>query len=363
MKPTQKIPIEQLWLDEENPRLRSMGVGNSQQELLKALYTNMSVDEVAMSIAANGYFDEEPLFVVEDSPARKGTKKSYTVVEGNRRLAAVKLLTSDDLRKVCKASDLPDLTTPQVRALQAIPCVIYPERRELWQYLGFRHINGVKPWDAYSKALYVAEVHEKYKVPLDEIASDIGDRHTTVRRLYRGLTVLRQAEKSGFSREDIAKHRFFFSHLYTAVDQPEFQEFLSIDADRHKTTPVPTAKKADLIEFMTWLYGSKARGLPPVVQTQNPDLNLLREVIGNPPALAALRRGASISRAHEISRGDARRFSDAVFACLEELREANALFSSGFDAKTPSLVDAIEKIGEEAERLVSQFASKKPKTR
>lgn len=362
MKQTERISLSEIWLDEDNPRLKSLTATANQTELVRVLYSEMAVDEVAMSIAANGYFEVEPLLLVVDRPPRKGTKRSYTVVEGNRRVAALKLLTDKALRDTVRAGDLPQLSAVQINALMEIPSLVYETRRELWQFLGFRHINGVKPWDAYSKACYVADVHEKYKIPLAEIATDIGDRHTTVTRLYRGLTVLRQAQEQGFSRDDIVKNRFFFSHLYTATDQPEFQKFLGLDPKKMKQNPVPQIRQKELSEFMTWLYGSRSRGLQPVVRTQNPDLNHLREILTTPPALAALRRGSSIERAHEISRGDARRFSDAVYAALEELKEANGLFLSGFDGRSEFLADSIGQVGVEAARLVAQYQQRSTKS-
>src|SRR6266478_5638397 len=100
---------DHLYLDEENPRLSSSGNGTSQDELLKVLWTEMAVSEVAISIATNGFFEEEPLFVVpRPRPAVDG-KLTYTVVEGNRRLAAVKLLADEVVRKRLKATDLPPI--------------------------------------------------------------------------------------------------------------------------------------------------------------------------------------------------------------------------------------------------------------
>src|SRR5271168_3970658 len=86
------VPVENLRLDRENPRLPSTDIG-SEAELVRYLWREMAVDEVALSIAANGFFPEEPLLVV---PATKGKKDpgsdKFIVVEGNRRLVAVLLL-------------------------------------------------------------------------------------------------------------------------------------------------------------------------------------------------------------------------------------------------------------------------------
>jgi ParB-like chromosome segregation protein Spo0J len=351
----ESIKIDDLKLDSQNPRLTSSVPISSQFDLLKMLYTEMSIDEIALSIAENGYFSQEPLFVIKD--AKEKGRQTYAVIEGNRRLAAVKLLCDDALRTRINATDLPVINASAKAKLKELPCVVYSNRRELWQFLGFRHINGVKPWDAYSKANYVAEVHEKYKIPLDEIAQRIGDRHTTVKRLYRGLTVLRQAEKQGFNREDRARNRFYFSHLYTALDQPEFQKFLTITSEKSlRKDPVPPSKKRELKELMVWLYGSRAQDREPVVRSQNPDLNRLREIISEPRALAALRRGTSIERSHEISIGDERRFSDAVYGALEDLKQANGLFSSGF-RDDERLRNAVDELVEQVSRLKQQITS------
>ncbi len=49
-----------------------------------------------MSIAYSGYFDYEPVFV------EKAKDGEFIVIEGNRRLAAVKLLLDAGLRQACQ---------------------------------------------------------------------------------------------------------------------------------------------------------------------------------------------------------------------------------------------------------------------
>ena len=65
-------PIEQLLLDMKNPRLASGAGGETQEDLLKVLWTEMAVDEVAFSIAANGFFREEPLLVIPGDEVKGG---------------------------------------------------------------------------------------------------------------------------------------------------------------------------------------------------------------------------------------------------------------------------------------------------
>jgi len=330
-----RVHPENILLDEANPRLASGLGGDTQEELLRILWKEMAVDEVALSIAANGFFPEEPLLVIPKDPKENDSEdRNFIVVEGNRRLAAVMLLRSRRLREKHKATDLPDIDKESRKDLDYVPVHIYKNRKLLWTYCGFRHINGIKPWDAFSKAKYVAKVCEDYNITLKEIAEKIGDKHSTVKRLYRGYTVLEQAEKrAGFDIEDRAKNRFSFSHLYTALSYQEFQSFLGIEPETLKSNPIPKSKLEELSELMTWLYGKKSAGIEPVIRTQNPDLNTLREIIAKPAALAALRKGYALERSHEVALGDKRRFREALTSAKEELQQAKGTVTTGYSGE------------------------------
>jgi hypothetical protein len=336
------VPVGQLRLDEDNPRLISIVNESGQEGIAKAMWREMAVSEVALSIAANGFFKEEPLFVIPQNPREEDPKKRiYTVVEGNRRLTAVQLLTNDALRAKVKATDLPVLTAAQKKHLEELPVSIYPDRKALWEYFGFRHVNGPKEWDSFSKAAYVAMVQREYHIPLAEIARRIGDQNSTVERIYRGYVLLEQAEtQAGFSRDDIFKNRFYFSHLYTAADYEEFLTFLGLTKENSlHDNPVKKPNLPRLKEVMTWLFGSRADGKEPVVQKQFPDLGQLREVIGNASALAALRAGRPLERAFKISLGDARRLQDSIVLAKDALQEAKSVVTTGYKGEANILAE------------------------
>ena len=301
------VDIGDLFLDEQNPRLGSHHA-KTQDEIIDVLAREMSIDEIALSIAANGYYATERLLVIARAV---GSPKTYTVIEGNRRLAAVRLLLDKKAQRRTKTTDLPPLTRERRRQLQMLPVSIFADRQQLWPYLGFRHVNGPREWDAFAKAEYVATVHETYGVPIDEISNRIGDRFDTVQRMYLGYRLIRQAERAGvFDRVDrFNEKRFHFSHLYTAADQSPFRAFLGITEKRaDRPQPVPTKFLKNLGELLLWIYGSRSQDKEPLVRRQNPDLKLLREAVGSEDALAAIRRGGGLHRASEIARGD-----DVVF--------------------------------------------------
>src|ERR1035438_9309930 len=92
-KTTKKISTDLLDFDPENPRLVEDGTKNPSEEyIINALAETADLSEVVASIAANGYFDIEPLIV-------QRVNDRFRVLEGNRRLAAIRLLQKPELAK------------------------------------------------------------------------------------------------------------------------------------------------------------------------------------------------------------------------------------------------------------------------
>jgi hypothetical protein len=303
----QDLPVKDLYLDPQNPRLASLELAVTQQdEIVKNLWQDRAVNELVDSIATSGYWRHEELFATNESG-------KMVVIEGNRRLAAVKLLLDPGLCSRIGATAVPTISSAEKGKLQKLP-VILCTREEVWQYIGFKHVNGPQDWDSIAKAQYIARVHNEYGIPLEEIARTIGDRHDTVRRLYRGLMVLEEAEKAGvFDRDDRYNTRFAYSHLWTGLGYSGIQEFLGLTSDRgFKPNPIPKSKTENLRELFLWLYGSKEKNLLPLVRSQNPDLRNLDEVLksGNGDAFSDVSRGSPPRSA--ATRGDERLLLEAM---------------------------------------------------
>jgi len=88
--PTIKVKIADLYLDTENIRLDLAGLNASQDALILDLFMNQDALEIAMSIAKNGLFQHEVPIVVNE-------KGNYVVLEGNRRVSALKALGNPSL--------------------------------------------------------------------------------------------------------------------------------------------------------------------------------------------------------------------------------------------------------------------------
>ena len=348
------VPVEWLVTDHRNPRLTSVDGGTTDEEIIAQLYRAEDLGELLQSIAANGYMDIEPLIVLEHGGR-------LIVLEGNRRLAAIRLFREPDL--VAGVSErsrvrirLPDITDQYRRTLDHVSVYRVASREDARSFIGFKHINGAAKWESYAKARFAADWYRSGDVSLADIADRIGDKHDTIKRMVNAIYVLEQAQAARiFSIDDRMRPRFNFSHLYTALSRAPYMQFLGLDTAWSRYDPSPDPVPGDrvdrLSEVLRWIYGSREDGADPVVQSQNPDIKRLGEVLASAEGLAVLRATGSLSDAHASTQPADRKFSEALLGARQEIREAsNSL--RGFDGRDVSLVGIAEDISETRKRFM-----------
>ena len=352
------LQTEDLLLDNENPRFAGAQKGISQKEIAKNLWEDMHLEELISSIAVNGYYQQEPLLVVK----KTGTN-NYIVIEGNRRLASVKILIDPKLAKHVGArlSELPKINKKATKELQSLPAIIYPSRKDLWAYLSYRHINGPRSWSSISKAEYIASLHENLSLTFDVILSSTGDKLKTSIKLFNGLMVLRQGEKiTRFKRDDFKASKFNFSHLYTILAYPNTRKYLGIeDLDLSRPfneNPVPADKKKELEALLVWLFGSKSMKLESIIKSQNPDLKTLDDVLDNPVALANLQETRNLYEAHEYTEQEDKRLEKLIIRLEQQIRKVKSI--EDFYKGDNSLFERMESIAKIANELLSNMSKK-----
>ena len=310
------IGSSNLVFDDQNPRLVEFGVAAYKEEqLINLLWREMAVEELVMSILAQGFFDHEPLYVMRREDGK------LIVLEGNRRLAAIRSILNPDIVKGERMKKFEGRITPETKDKleRSIPVIILDSRKDAWRLLGFKHVNGPAKWGSYAKAKYIADVHRIFGISLDKIADQIGDTNKTVSKLYQGLMVIEQAEKNAeFNIDDIKTPRLYYSHLYTALGYEKFRAFLGIDDAADLDAPVPAEKYSNLQEVMDWIYGSKKRDVDSLIRTQNPDLRRFVDILGNELSVATLRTGSSLEVAYDLTIDD----NDALREALAKARLA-----------------------------------------
>lgn len=348
-----KIHPDELHFDYKNPRIAEFDINSStpEKEIMRILWTVMGVEEIVLSIKASGFFKFEPLYGIEE-----GGKT--IVIEGNRRLAAVKAILDPGLVNFSGVNKNALTVSAEIKLqLLELPVVIVPNRESAWKFIGFKHINGAQKWGSYAKAQYISEIHNEYNIPLADIASQLGDTFNTVEKLYQGLQVINQAEAAGvFDRTDVPASRLFFSHLYTGLQQSGFKSFLGIeDTPMDSKTPIPPDKINDLGDMLNWVFGSKSKEIQPVIKSQNPDLRQLDSILKNSEARAALKQGVPLVSAYDITRPKSATFEEHIMSAKFSLQKAFAYLTEGYNGSNKDLLDQADSVANLADDLHKQM--------
>ena len=157
LETTTKVPVQKLRLDRSNPRLLGQAEDASDESIIARLYRSAELDELLQSISANGYLDIEPLVVMRASEG-----DTLIVLEGNRRLATLRLLVEPALVDRIASSEDTRIAVPEIddavrSTLDQVSVYLVESREHARAFIGYKHINGPAKWDAYSKARFAAE--------------------------------------------------------------------------------------------------------------------------------------------------------------------------------------------------------------
>ena len=348
----QRVEVEILMLDDKNPRLVGQ-VATTEESIIARLYLAAELDELLQSISANGYMDIEPLIGL-----RTKTSK-FVVLEGNRRLAALRLLRERDLVDRINSTGLsirvPSVDQSKRRSLDSVSVYPVDSREEARSFIGFKHINGPAKWDAYAKARFAAQWYEsalQQDVTMDHIANAIGDRHDTIKRMVSAIYVLDQAHDEDLFRiDDRYAKRFSFSHLYTALGRSQYMEYLGIGTQwaRYdpRRDPIPREKFLQLKQVLVWIYGSRREDVSPVVQSQNPHIKHLGEVLAHAQGRHVLEVTGDLDAAYAAVEPVDRRFTASLIRARDAIGEcANSL--RAYDGRDQSLLDIAADVKETA---------------
>lgn len=373
-RPQLNIDVNNLHLDPLNPRLPEDIQGEKEEEICRALYRFFDIEELAFSMAENGYFDEEPLVAIPlNLPSKfegldytllsenkeyedfiKDPNTQFVVVEGNRRLSTIKLLLSDELKNKLKIRSFPIISDEVKDDIAVLPVIIYPNRTEVLPYLGVRHISGIKKWEPYAKARYVAKMVEN-GLTIDDIQKQVGDRNNSARKIYLCYQLIEVA-KYEFDL-DTNKAENFFSYLMLASGQGSIKDYLGIEKrlqDINLNKPIPDEKLQHLKNIFSWLFGEGKERLP-VIKESRDITEKLSPVLKNPIATQFLLDTRDLSEAYERSDGE----EDLL---KKYLVKANSLLSKslGFINRSnlESINDDILRLQETIENINTLIKSK-----
>jgi len=366
-RPLLNINSDNLLLDSENPRLPQEVQGKSQKEIIYALYKFFDTEELAYSMTENGYFDEEPLVAVpevlpqefkdltyEELKSNLSYKEfiedsstKFIVLEGNRRLSTIKLLLDASLRNEFKIKTFPTAEQNILDDIQIVPVIIYPKRSEVLPYLGVRHISGIKKWEPYAKARYVANmVNAGFSI--DDIQKQVGDRSNSARKIYLSYQLI-ETVKDEFDI-DTSKAENLFSYLLLATGQGGVKEFIGLDKKLQNidlNAPVPDEKLNNLKDLFSWMFGEE--GKLPVIKESRDITAKLSPVLKKEHAVQILRETRNLDDAYDMSDGEDELLKKNILKVNRLLSISLGLFN---ESNKDYVIDDVIKLKETVDKIL-----------
>lgn len=219
--PIKEVLLSDICLDLENYRVPTPSADDA--DALKYLFVSEDVMEIAEKILRNGYFDNEVPVVYPD-PQNKGT---YVVVEGNRRVSALKALNNpsvvpshqEKLKKLLnqfqeEAEDLPS----------KIRVMVSPSKKEVAAYIASLHTGKSKrAWSLDQQANYYYSLLDdtttvemlKAKYPGIDVVKFI--KMAVMRRFIRNVPFTDSRVKEYASSTDLSMSVFEYAYNKNAI--------------------------------------------------------------------------------------------------------------------------------------------------
>lgn len=239
-----------------------------QRATLESLEQSYQLDELKHSIMTNGYVPMERIIVVP-YPVKAGL---FLVVEGNRRVAALKSILKEE-------QDGVTVLTPARRAsFSTVPCAVLRSSGSSLKHaeriiMGIRHIAGPKEWGAYQQALLVSEMKDEENLEFKDIGEMLGISSVEAARRYRAIGALKAMEQDElFSKK---AEPAFYRLFHELVALPEVRIRFGWSTDQNDFSDVEKAR-----QFFELICEGKEE---PKLKTYS-DVRKLKNVIGHPKA-------------------------------------------------------------------------------
>lgn len=277
------VSQENLRFDPTNPRFGGSGQAKNQAEIQDLLEKEPHfARELVDSFLENGFIDYEPLVVRRDGA-------DFVVVEGNRRLAAVRHILANRTEYEKKSTRIDDL-------LQ-IPVLVFPEAADAQEakeqrvYLGVRHLFGFREWPAESKARFL-DAHIRTAADLARTLRELNIKRSDIRRY---LVPYRLRKEARAVWEPYRNQDFWV--LGEGLSRSGIKEYIGLDVDDASLT-IEGYNEKKLKNLLHFIYGVSEGGKfvnRRIRETR--ELSILGRVLQEKRAAAILEKGGLLEEA------------------------------------------------------------------
>jgi len=317
----ENIPVENLILDNENPRLPDYLYGKGEDKIIEHMLLEESTLELMQAIGEKGFFKGEQLLVVE----------------GNRRLTSVKLLNDPSLATAQEGlvNRIHEGADKKILPIQGLPCMVFEKDEDIHDYLGYRHVTGIQPWNLKQKAKYLSYLRNKnfQKLSLDEASNElrkiIGSKKPVVKRYLVGYDIYSIIRDNAFFKiKDLKEEGFYFSYIADSLGRSSITEYLGVDLD--SDNPLEGLNLKNLKNWTEWLYepleSTSKRIKKTRLKGKSGDLNKLNSILAHDVAREYfIEKSATLDNAYSYTDDFDKVFKDSILESLGYIEKAVSL--------------------------------------
>lgn len=294
-----KVQLRDILLDPNNPRFAELGeeidiVPENRYQEPKVQKTtfermkNFDVIELRDTIRTLGFLPMDRIVVRRWKGVAENS--NYVVIEGNRRIAALKWLI--ELHEAGKET----FTDKQIENFTGLEALLLDEdlahSSSKWILPGLRHVSGIKEWGPYQKARAVFVLRDSGISP-QETAQSLGLSTRSANQLWRSYLALEQMKQDEEYGEYAEPRKY--SYFEEVLKRPNVREWLCWNDERREFI-----NKEKIKEFYSWIVGEISEEGEPA-EPKLPEARSVRDldkIINDNMALNVFKAsGGSLTRA------------------------------------------------------------------
>lgn len=296
------VKINELFLDPNNYRLvneknySEVKEEDFTKDLVQKRTINMicgpkndNIRDLLDSLRVNGYLP------VDQIQVRELSENKYLVLEGNRRVSALKTLKKE------YEEDSLDLGAFDSDLFDKIPVVKYTGNADSIQHLivmGLKHISGNKKWGEWNEALLMKKLADSGKKE-DEICKAIGIDKAQFRRSLRAIALIDQYKESDYGDQFHDRMYPIFREIVYSVpikDWLKWDENIFKACDNNHTEIL-----FNLLSKDKYTIDDTIEYIEPAI-TKREEIRTLAKFIDDEKAVQVLIDERDISKAYNISK-------------------------------------------------------------
>lgn len=252
------LTLQQLLLDPNNPRFAELGDAQEPVPEIRFGEPRVQVDaydrmrsprfdvtQLRDTIKTLGYLPVDRIVVRVWAGNVEGESPKYVIVEGNRRITALKWLI--ELHEAGRET----FTDGQIANFTHVPALLLDEDKAppstRWVIPGLRHVSGIKTWGAFQRAHAVFVMRDSGQTAQD-VAQSLGLSTRAANLLWRSYLALEQMRDDEEYGEFVVPR--MYSYFEEVIKRPNIRDWLGWSDNETGFTSTDR-----LHEFYGWMVG------------------------------------------------------------------------------------------------------------